>query len=1149
MRLPKLRTCLAFAAAPGLAVAVALPAAAQPRAANTHAVAGATQTVILVLRDQNTNLPARSAQRSATVRRQQAPLVAQLDSMGARKIISTSILNAVIATVPSRDMAALAANPAVAQVLPNATISGPTPILADGPARGATPAKQAGAAVTPPSCGTSTSPELDPEALTNIHATPAELGSTNGAGVTVATIADGLDPANPDFQRNAAFASAGHPAGSPVVSQVDFSGDPAGTSTLGGEIFGDASSIAAQGNQTYDLSQFVNVTHPLPAGCDIKIVGAAPGASVLALKAFGENSTTTNSNLLQAINYAAMHGVKVINESFGGNPFPDTAVDLTREANDAAVAAGITVVISTGDAGFTSTIGSPSTDPNVISVGASTTFRSYAQYAFGGINDPSSNGKVADNNISSLSSGGFTQAGGTVDLVAPGDLNWALCTPNLSLFSDCFNENGAPSPIQSFGGTSESAPLTSAAAADVIQAYASTHGGADPSPALVKQILIATATDIHAPTTEQGAGLLNVAAAVKMAKAVTGGSATPNAGLLIGPNQINVQQRPGGTVVRSISLTNTGTTSITAHLSTRALTQAVGNSHGTFCMQPNTTTPTTACPANSPGVLPIWSGVSEVFQNVHFTVPHSSRPDVLEFAADYQFTGQTSLLHFALLSPNGTYEAYSLPQGLADFGQVEVANPKPGTWTAVFFTEQDGFTKGALGTSGPVQWDARTMAYTPAASISPGTITIPAGKTLTAHVKITSPGMAGDSSESVVVSAESQHNTIPVTIRTVVPTEAHGGQFTGILTGGNGRPGSQAQLNTYVFNVPRGERDLNVELHLQTDPSDFLIAYLENPEGQILGYSDNIIVNSSFNPNVLVFSPFVDLYHVAPQAGQWRVLLQWMQPVTGLELTAKFRGAIRFNSVHVTSNLPQSAVLKQGKSSTFTVHVRNTAQAPEAYFVDARLHQSQTISLPNQNSGANAAANPLPLPLPNALGQQSFPFYFVPSHTSELAANVTETSGTATVNFELSYAPGDPDLEGVSNGTSASLTFFEPEVSPGIWPLDPTEVGPFGPSGAPAAVVSDNLDVVTRAFDRAVTSSTGDMWSAFNGLSSTFTPVYLNPGQSATITVTITPTASVGSNVSGTLYVSDLTLGQFIGAANSNGDDIAAIPYRYVVGP
>jgi hypothetical protein len=147
----------------------------------------------------------------------------------------------------------------------------------------------------------------------------------------------------------------------------------------------------------------------------------------------------------------------------------------------------------------------------------------------------------------------------------------------------------------------------------------------------------------------------------------------------------------------------------------------------------------------------------------------------------------------------------------------------------------------------------------------------------------------------------------------------------------------------------------------------------------------------------------------------------------------------------------------------------------------------------------------------------------------------TETEGLASAS--PAFGPGS--AEGLlaaalitRAGTSASLTFFEPEVSTGIWPLDPTEVGPFGPSGAPAAVVSATLNAVTQAFDPAVTSSTGDTWSAANGLSSTFDPVYLNPGQSATITVTVTPTSSVGSKLSSTLYVSDLTLGQFNGAAN-----------------
>ncbi len=73
------------------------------------------------------------------------------------------------------------------------------------------------------------------------------------------------------------------------------------------------------------------------------------------------------------------------------------------------MAAGVTVVSSTGDAGTNGTIGTPVHRPGVIGVAATTTFRSYQQEGYAGVGF--SNGTWADNNISSLSSGGITQLG------------------------------------------------------------------------------------------------------------------------------------------------------------------------------------------------------------------------------------------------------------------------------------------------------------------------------------------------------------------------------------------------------------------------------------------------------------------------------------------------------------------------------------------------------------------------------------------------------------------------------------------------------------------------------------------------------------------------------------------------------------------
>ena len=111
---------------------------------------------------------------------------------------------------------------------------------------------------------------------------------------------------------------------------------------------------------------------PLNRPCNIRIEGVAPGVNLVGLVAFGASDVAPDSSILEAIDYAITTAhVNVLNESFGINNYPDDggSLDLIAQANDQAVAAGITVVESSGDAGVTNTTGEAATDPNVISAG------------------------------------------------------------------------------------------------------------------------------------------------------------------------------------------------------------------------------------------------------------------------------------------------------------------------------------------------------------------------------------------------------------------------------------------------------------------------------------------------------------------------------------------------------------------------------------------------------------------------------------------------------------------------------------------------------------------------------------------------------------------------------------------------------------
>jgi subtilisin family serine protease len=1065
-----------------------------------------TDKVIVVLKNQVTSLPdttANSARRAATVKHLQAGVLSVLSATHASEVKSISLVNAVAATVSPGTARLLAANPAVAEVTPDLPIPVATsPAAHAGAAQGLTP--------LPGACAPKGQVQLDPQAIEAIHAATAPgqgpsaqaLGYT-GAGVKVAWIADGVNPNNPDFIR----ANGQHV----FVDYQDFSGTGTDAPTDGGEAFLDSSSIAAQGRHVYNVASY---GAGLSVPCKIRILGVAPGASLVGLNVFGSADVAFNSVFLEAIDYAVtVDHVNVINESFGDNPFPDVAsLDLIKMANDATVKAGVTVDVSSGDAGPTNTIGSPATDPNVISAGATTTYRAYAQTGIGGITAPGVKGWL-NNNISGLSSGGFDQTGGTVDVVAPGDLNWALCTPDPAKFAACTNFSGKAASVELSGGTSEAAPLTSGTAALVIQAYREAHGGATPSPAVVKQIIVSTAQNIDAPADQQGAGMIDAYQAVLAARSYNGGTAKPSGhAILDSPTQLNAVGQAGTTEHFAETLTNDGAAPVTVGLSSRTLSP----------YQPVSTESLSLTEAGS------------YTTEVSFTVPKGQA----RLNASVALVGVVNL---SLISPSGDLAEYNLPQGVGNYGNAQVADPAPGTWTALISTSGSGAAVSA-------KFQAAVATWQPFGSLSANSLSLAPGASGTVTLTVSTPPRAGDQAGSILVRSSASSpafaavTSVPVTLRSLVPTPDPSTTVTGTLTGGNGRETNTGQTAYYQVQIPAGLKALNASIDTG-NASNTLFAELVDPSGGTASAAANGLTQTTSSGTTVVTPEVGTQLHVLnPAAGLWTVVVDFYNMVSGTAVSQPF--TININDTPVAAiarGLPDSASaeLAAGRPVTALVSVRNGGTTPEAYFIDARLSSQATINLAPQTTPT--------LTLPNVTGV--VPTFLVPSHTTTVKATV---SSTAPLFFDFSYPFGDPDLIS-SFGKTATGSFSAPDISPGNWTVTPFLVGPTGKKPAKNVTASVSMTATTSAFDAAVSAPTGDLWLGSTNATAGFTPYVVNPGQSVTIPVTITPTGSPGSVVSGTIYLADSSL--VSGEVTYNelpgnypeGSDLAAFPYRYTI--
>jgi subtilisin-like proprotein convertase family protein len=193
--------------------------------------------------------------------------------------------------------------------------------------------------------------------------------------------------------------------------------------------------------------------------------GVAPAARIVAVKVFGSTDATNGtckdtafvSDLIQGVNYAITHkaefGIAAINMSLGAEPdssadqgYCDTSEPAEAAAIDAAVAADLLVVASSGNGAFQHSLAAPGCISSAVSVGAVYSFTSASR----------SWSACTDQNVVPDLVACFSNSNTNLSLLAPG------------AFWSTVRKGGLANP--NFGGTSASAPAAAGAIALVRQA-------------------------------------------------------------------------------------------------------------------------------------------------------------------------------------------------------------------------------------------------------------------------------------------------------------------------------------------------------------------------------------------------------------------------------------------------------------------------------------------------------------------------------------------------------------------------------------------------------------------------------------------------------------------------------------------------------
>src|SRR5262249_35841229 len=188
--------------------------------------------------------------------------------------------------------------------------------------------------------------------------------------------------------------------------------------------------------------------------------------------------------------------------------------------------------------------------------------------------------------------------------------------------------------------------------------------------------------------------------AVEMAESIHSGHPVGNT-LELSRGQLHATGTPGSVHSWPLTVTNTGTSTQAVVLHGRTFGRDQHVQRGSVTLTDGT----------SPTFIN-YQGLANNYGVFHFTVARGQQRLFASLAYPANpANSNNARVRMILIDPRGRLAAHSLPQGVGNYGSVDVRYPVAGTWTGVIF----GDVASASGTNGRWPWRGARQECTPLA--------------------------------------------------------------------------------------------------------------------------------------------------------------------------------------------------------------------------------------------------------------------------------------------------------------------------------------------------------------------------------------------------------------------------------------------------